>query len=64
MGVSFGDHFVADYVEHRAACESKGKGQDCSGKLDYGVAEECAKDFCEACAKGDEEGSFFGDACG
>ena len=57
VAMGFGDHVVADDVEHGAACEGEGKRQDGGGEGYGNVADEGADDFDKAGEDGDEKGA-------
>ena len=57
VGMCFGDHFIADDIEHRTAGKGEGEGQDRGSDRDGKVAEEGACDLHESRCKGDEEGT-------
>ena len=62
--VRFGDHFVADDVEHGAACEGKRKGQNGGGDVDGEEADERADDLNDTRERREQEGSGGLHACG
>ncbi len=55
MGMGFGDHLVADDVEHGAAGKSQGKGQNRRGHGHRSIAQDGAHHFDEARAQGQQE---------
>ena len=57
VGVRFGDHFIADDVQHRAACEGQRKGQDRRRDGDGKIADQRADHLDQSRGQGQQKGS-------
>ena len=55
VGVGFRDHFIADHIEHGAACKGQGKGENGLGYRYGKVTQEGAENFNHARAQGQQE---------